>query len=381
MQPHKRTPHVFAGLLFFLAFASCLIAGSSGCRSPDKPQAPKEMFAILPLTGPSADLGRSVDQGMRLAIEDLRSTNKPYLLRVEDSQGNAEKALTAYRSVDAGRFGHVVLSWMSSAGRALAPVTRQEGSLLFVGAALSDLTTPDAKVVRVWANANQIGEAMGNFALAQGFSRVAIIHVNDDYGRSVSSSFSQVVKRSGGQIVAAEAVDSTQAEYRTVAFKVKQEKPQALFFPAYGGAYSNGLRQIREILGESFPIMADFTLLSSFTLPKVGAAAEGVYVPATVLDLDPRPTDAARSFAKRYEDKFRMQADFNSGLGYMMVTIAATALESRGTPASLPDAVRGRTFSGPVGTLVYDRSNDCKLEIQIAQIRDGRARSIASSSK
>ena len=124
---------------------------------------------------------------MRLAEQDLSSEGKRYRLDVEDSQGNPEKALTAYRSLSPVKSGRVVLSWMSSAGRALAPVTRQDGRLLFVGAALSDLTAEDGQVVRVWANATQIGETMGSFASRQGFKRVAVLHVNDDYGRSVAA--------------------------------------------------------------------------------------------------------------------------------------------------------------------------------------------------
>jgi branched-chain amino acid transport system substrate-binding protein len=361
-------------------FAILFAAFGAGCAKPVNPK-PQPIIrtipAILPLTGPSADLGKSVEQGMRLAEEDLASAGKPYRLKVEDSQGNPDKALTAYRSLSPVKSGKIVLSWMSSAGRALAPVTREDGRLLFVGAALSDLTAEDGQVVRVWANATQIGETMGTFASGQGFKKVAVLHVNDDYGKSVAAAFQRVFERGEGRVVATEPLDAKQTDYRTPSERIKRSRPDALYIPAYGAAYTNGLRQIREVFGNEIPIIADFTLLSSFTLPKVGAAAEGVFVPATHLDLEPRPTEPARAFAERYKAKYGMEADFNSGLGYMMFTIASKTLDARPNGNDLPSAIRGRVFQGPIGELRYDAKNDCTLQIEIARIQDGRARKVS----
>ncbi len=354
-----------------LPLAILLAVLGTGCAQPIQ-----TIPAILPLTGTSADLGRSVEQGMRLAEEDLASAGKPYRLKVEDSQGKPDVALTAYRALAASGSNKLVLSWMSSAGRALAPVTRADDRLLFVGAALSNLTASDGKVVRVWANATQIGETMGTFASGRGYKRVAVLPVNDDYGRSVAAAFQSVFERGGGKVVAKEPLDPAQTDYRTPAERVKSAQPDALYIPAYGGAYTNGLRQIREVFGNEVPIIADFTLLSSFTLPKVGAAAEGVFVPATTLDLEPRPTEPARAFAERYKAKYQMEADFNSGLGFMMLTIAAQALEAKPDGKDLPGAIRGRVFQGPFGELRYDANNDCRLQIEVARIEGGRARKL-----
>ena len=375
----KKQKRSITSRVALVLFAGLLAASGAGCREPAEPRPvqPTTIPAILPLTGASADLGRSVEQGMRLAEEDLAAAGKSYRLNVEDSQGNPEKALTAYRSLGPARAGKVVLSWMSSAGRALAPVTRQDGKLLFVGAALSDLTAEDGKVVRVWANASQIGETMGTFASRKGFRRVAILHVNDDYGRSVAAAFQGVFQRGGGQVIATEPLDTAQTDYRTPSERIKRSRPDAIYMPAYGGAYTNGLRQIREVFGNEIPIIADFTLLSSFTLPKVGAAAEGVFVPATHLDLEPRPTEQARAFAARYKAKYNLEADFNSGLGYMMLMIASRALDARPEGNDLPGAIRGQSFQGPIGELRYDTRNDCTLQIEIARIEGGRARKVS----
>jgi branched-chain amino acid transport system substrate-binding protein len=329
--------------------------------------------AILPLTGASSDLGRSVDNGMLLAAADLAAAGQPYRLQVEDSQGLPDQALTAYNALNLGSSGKVVLSWMSSAGRALATHTRADGRLLFVGAALADLTAADGMVVRVWPNALQIGETMATFAARRGYLRVAVLHVNDDYGRSVATAFQKVFEQGSGRVVAREPLAIGQSDYRTPCERIRRARPDALYVPAYGDAYVSGLRQMREVFGDSMPIVADFPLLSSFTLQKVGSAAEGVLVPATDLDLEPRPDGPAQVFAARYLAKYHLEADFNAGLGYMMLTIAARALAARPDGVDLAGAIRGKAFQGPVGELRYDSRNDCTLPIRIARIQGGRA--------
>lgn len=332
--------------------------------------------AILPLTGPSADLGRSVAQGMRLAEADLALAGRPYRLRVEDSQGAPDKALSAYSSLGLFTSSRVVLSWMSLVGRALAPRTHADGRVLFVGAALDDLVGDDGQVVRVWPNATAIGQAMGTFAAARGLRRVAILYVDDDYGRAVAAAFQRVLEHDGGRVVAREPLSLQQTDYRSPCMRLKRAAPDGLYIPAYGDAYSSGLRQIREVFGARVPVLADFPLLSSFTLPRVGAAAEGVLVPATQLDVEPRPTSAAQAFAARYLARYHMPADFNSGLGYMMLTIAARALDAASAGGDPAAAIRGRAFAGPLGDLRYDARNDCTLPIVIARIQQGRARRV-----
>lgn len=365
-----------------LLAAGLLAAAVIGCGEPSPaPRADRDKTvtvpAILPLTGASSDLGRSVDNGMLLAEEDLAAAGQPYLLRVEDSQGLPDQALTAYNALNLGSSDRVVLSWMSSAGRALATHTRADGKLLFVGAALADLTAADGMVVRVWPNALQIGQTMGSFAAQRGYRRVAVLYVNDDYGRSVAASFQKVFEQSPGQVVAREPLAIGQSDYRTPCERIRGARPDALYVPAYGDAYVSGLRQMREVFGDDMPIIADFPLLSSFTQQKVGAAAEGVLVPATDLDLEPRPAGPAQAFAARYKAKYHLEADFNSGLGYMMLTIAARARAARPGGADLAGAIRGQAFQGPVGELRYDSHNDCTLPIRVARIQGGRAHPVS----
>jgi len=345
-------------------------------RLPTQPASELTLPAILPLTGPSTDLGRSVANGMEMARDDLNAANGGLQLglAIDDSKGNPGEAVTVYRSLTARSPTPVVLSWMSSVARALSPLSRDEGEALFVGAALEGLTVPSGLVIRVWPRAEQLAQDMGEYALHTEHQRIAILPINDDYGRSVAATFSKVLAESGSiEVVATEPLDLGATDFRLLLERVRLLEPDVVYMPAYGAAYVYGIKQIREILGPEVEIWADLPLLSSFTLPNLGDEIEGVVVPATALDVRPYPTQRAKDFATRYETRYGRRPDFNSGLGYMMYHIAASArLAGRETGADVADFVSSTAhFDGPLGAITYDQKNDCHIPLMISRIVDG----------
>lgn len=361
---------LWAALLIALFVVLFLIV-----RPARKPNLEVTLPAILPLTGPSTDLGRSVANGMEMARDDLLQVNagSNVQLAVDDSKGNPSEAVTVFRALAARSQTPVVLSWMSSVARALSPLAQEEGTALFVGAALRELTVPSGLIVRVWPRAEQLAREMGQYALATQAQRIAILYINDDYGRSVAETFSDVLSTGSKEIVATEPLDLGATDFRLLLERVRKASPEVVYMPAYGAAYVYGIKQVREILGPDVEIWADLPLLSSFTLPNLGDEIEGVIVPATALDLRPYPTPEAEQFATKYEGRYGRRPDFNSGLGYMMFSIAASAtLEGNQTGAAVAEYVsKTGAFNGPLGVITYDRQNDCKIPLVMSRIVNG----------
>lgn len=360
-------PRIVPGLVMVL---SATLIWSFGCSGPPAPQ---EIRAILPLSGPSADLGRSVANGMSLAADEMTKSGSPktFTLVLEDSKGRPAEATTVYQALAARGKQPLVLSWMSSIGRALAPLTLRDGSALFVGAALQDLVRSDGLVVRVWPSAHQLAELMGNFALRSGRERVAILWVNDDYGRSVSQTFARTVTGHGIEVVASEPLETGASDFRVLLERIRERNPDSVYMPAYGSIYVHGLKQVREILGSSVEIWADLPLISSYTSPNLGNEVEGVVVPATELDFSHSEYPRAQQFATSYRAQFGLPPDFNSGLGYMMFTTAVGALRNgASTGAEVARFVSSTAvFDGPLGEIRYLANNDCVIPLKIARIR------------
>lgn len=349
-----------------------IISSTFSCKHDNE----KVIVAILPMTGPSSDLGQSVANGMRLAEHDINqsSGSTKFKLVIEDSKGQPKEALTTYQALLARNKPSVVLSWMSSAAKALAPVAQNDNVALFIGAALPGLTNDTGMIIRVWPKAEALAELTGQFAVQKGFKKIAILYINDDYGQSVAQVFSDVVTKGGAEIVAKEPLEIGATDFRVIIEKIKTTNPEAIFIPAYGVTYVQGLKQIREILGNSVTVMADLTVLSSFTMPQLGNELEGVVVPATNLDIEPYQLEETARFAQAYQSRFQRKADFNSGLGYMMFLIAAKGqIASDGTAKGVADYIaKTKTFDGPLGTITYNNQNDCTIPLRIVQIKNAR---------
>jgi branched-chain amino acid transport system substrate-binding protein len=339
-----------------------------------------EITAILPLTGASSDLGKSVANGMNMAAEEFnaKSPKRKIKLSIDDSKGKPSEAITAYKAWKSKSNSPVVLSWMSSVARGLTSVTKQDNVVLFAGAALPGLTNDSGQVVRVWPKAEALSEITGKYAVKKGFKKIAILYINDDYGKSVSNTFESVVTKAGSKIVAKEPLIIGETNFRTIIQKIKASNPDAIYIPAYGSAYVQGLKQVKEILGSSFPVMADLTILSSFTLAQLGDEKNNVITPATALDVEPYQSTETREFARKYKEKFGQRADFNSGLGYMMFKVAANGInESDGSSQGISKYVsKTQIFDGPLGTIRFNQQNDVSVPLQMIQIKDGTAKEV-----
>jgi branched-chain amino acid transport system substrate-binding protein len=378
----KATKQVTQLLLIGLAtftFTSCRQASNTSDPKNTSAQIDSkntiEITAILPLTGASSDLGKSVANGMNMAAEEFnaKSLNKKVKLTIDDSKGKPNEAITAYKSWKSKSNSPVVLSWMSSVARSLTTVTQQDKVVLFAGAALPGLTNDSGQVVRVWPKAEALSEITSQYAIKKGFKKIAILYINDDYGKSVSTNFESAVTKAGSKVVAKEPLILGETNFRTIIQKIKQSNPDAIYVPAYGSAYVQGLKQVKEILGKDFPVMADLTILSSFTLAQLGDEKNNVVAPATALDIDVAQSSITQDFAKKYKDKFGQRADFNSGLGYMMFKVAANGInESDGSYQGIAKYVSTtQLFDGPLGTLKFNQQNDVSLPLKMIQIKNG----------
>lgn len=384
MKPIQRITKISFVSLLCLSLTSCWQTGVTPDPKNTSIQVGKkdtiEITAILPLTGASSDLGKSVANGMNMAAEEFnaKSPKKKVKLSIDDSKGKPAEAITAYKSWKSKSNSPVVLSWMSSVARSLSTTTQQDQVVLFAGAALPGLTNDSGQVVRVWPKAEALSEITSQYAIKKGFKKIAILYINDDYGKSVSTTFESAITKAGSKIIAKEPLILGETNFRTIIEKIKQSNPDAIYIPAYGSAYVQGLKQVKEILGNSFPVMADLTILSSFTLAQLGNEKNDVVAPATALDVDSTQSPETSEFAKKYKEKYSQRADFNSGLGYMMFKVAANGIsDSDGSFKGISSYVsKTQNFDGPLGVLKFNQQNDVSVPLKMIQIKDGVVKDI-----
>jgi branched-chain amino acid transport system substrate-binding protein len=63
--------------------------------------------------------------------------------------------------------------------------------------------------------------------------RLAILHINNDYGVGAAGATKKAFIQDGGSIVVEESLDPGQGDFRTALLKVSRAKPDALYLAVY----------------------------------------------------------------------------------------------------------------------------------------------------
>jgi branched-chain amino acid transport system substrate-binding protein len=218
---------------------------SSDAKTPATPAQPTVivMGGVYPMTGPLAVFGRAAADGLREGVayanaQILAGTSYRLEAKVEDSKGEPQTGVLAYRRlVDSGR-ARIVNAILSNVGVSLKPLADQEGVLLFADSTHSSLT--GGMTLRHSQTAEQ--EAAFLLAHCRDQLKAATIYAvvtDDDYGVSLEKAFG-----SGAKSI---RYDPKTASLNAIAAKVVENNPDAVILVGVGGPLGELIRAVREM--------------------------------------------------------------------------------------------------------------------------------------
>lgn len=199
--------------------AGALLAGAMA-NAADKPL---KVGAVMPMTGALQAYGGTSLKGIKLAIEEINAAGGVLGQPVELATGDAQT--------------------MPQAGVATAnKLANIDGANVFVGALSSGVTIPVATSVampngipmispastspvistlkdggylfRTVASDAYQGVALADIVHKRDISKVAIIYVNNDYGKGLADAFTKSFKKLGGKVLHTVPYEPKQASYR-----------------------------------------------------------------------------------------------------------------------------------------------------------------------
>lgn len=354
------------------------------------PRAPRAetitVGAVLPLSGEFASLGRSMRDGMQLALDlaapegawMLRGRAVRLVLRVEDDRGEASGAASAVRRLAEAGVAAVIGGVQAEVALGAARAAERAGTVLLVPSATDPaVTAGTSTVVRTCFDDRRAGEAMALYAVrVLGARRAAIIFDRAaPYNAVLARAFAQRFQALGGQVVAERTFTDERAttDYRSLLAPFLALRPDVLFSPNYYRATAAIAVQAREV-GLRATILSGEGA-NSPDLPLLGGAAvEGAAYPVHFAP-DERAPEVTR-FSQQFERAYGRAPDALAALGYDALRLLLDALTRAGAPE--PAALRRAlldtgTFTGPTGALAFGGGSDPRKEVAIVRIRGGRA--------
>ena len=336
-----------------------------------------------PLTGFAAADGNSALVGAQLAVEQVNAAGgvngDPIELVVYDDQASPKEAaplavkMTTQDEVTAGISGSY-----SGSTRAAATIF-QENAVPYISAYAvhPDITRAGGYVFRT----SFMGEVQGRAGAkliggVMGLKRVAMITLNNDFGKSLAAGFREKAAEFGIEITGESEYSIKDREFGPIVSKVKSDNPDAIYASGYFFTAGPLVRQIRAA-GITAPVIGQEGYDSQKFIEIAGPDAEGVII-TTSLDRD-SANPITQAFIKGFEDKAGYPTDMVAASAHTAVLVMAEALKKAGAGdrAALRDAIAGSSVDASTGHISFNALGEVKKDVQIQVVKDGAWRHYA----
>lgn len=288
-----------------------------------------------PLTGPNAQYGAQWKVGFDLALEEINGRGgidgRPLAYQFEDSQSDPKQAVAiAQKFVADKRIVLEIGDFSSPASMAASPIYQRAG-LVQLGFTNSH---PDFTKGGDFMWSNSISQAEEQPLLAEftvqglGLKRLAVLHLNTDWGRTSKDHFVRRARELGAEVVVTEGYLPEEKDFRSTLVRVRDANPDGVVLISY---YADGAliaRQVQQV-GLRQPLVAVSSVYSPKLIELGGEAVNGMYTTSSFFPDDPRPE--VRSFVERYKAKYGVEPDAFAARAYDVIVLAAAAIKEGGT--------------------------------------------------
>lgn len=334
---------------------------------------------VAPLTGPQAHLGKDIENGARLAIDEINATNpalggKPvqFELLVEDDQADPRTAtIVGQKLVDNGV--KAVVGHLNSGASIPASKIYSDAGIAQVSPVSTAIlyTRQGFKTTfRTIANDGQQGKALGQYAVKIG-KRVAVIDDRTAYGQGLADEVAKTVRAAGGEVVSREFTTDKSTDFTAILTSLKGKRPDVIVFCGMDPQAAPMVRQMKQ-LGIKATFMGGDGMQSAEFLKLAGGAAEDAIGSSPGLPLEKMP--GGGEFTKKFNARFG-KIQIYAPFAYDAATVLVEAMKRAGSAEPekyLPELAKV-SINGVIGPISFDEYGDLQQgAVTLYKVTGGR---------
>ncbi len=334
--------------------------------------------------------------GAQLAIEEANARGgyggKPFRLMVHDDYNNwqfgAENG--AERPTDAAIWGSAsdeavkmiydekdwaIFGSINSETTHIVLRVALRAEIPVVNSASTDPTIPETYIP--WYFTDVQDDRVQSFTLARrifaelGLKRVALLRVNNRYGRLGVVKFRDAARRLGHPVVIEQKFLPGDTDFRRALKIIQDSRADAIVLWADEAEAAGILQQMRE-LGMKQRVFGSYRTLGDNLLSQAGPAAEGF---EAVFPYDPTRTDPRWvDFQRRFEARFNEKPEQFAALAYDAMNALLESICRAGlNRARIHDALSQiYEYDGVTGHMVFDPLNKNVSPMYLGTVHDGK---------
>ena len=282
-------------------------------------------------TGPNAQLGINIFNGVQLAIDQHNKANPGCQVQFKkfDTEGDPGKAPgVVTQAVNESDIIGVVGLPFSGESKATGGIFEQAGLVHITPSATNPTLTQNGwkTFFRALGNDNVQGPAAATFATDQlKAKKVYVVQDDSDYGIGLSTA---IQKALGSAVAGTDKVTTGQKDFSATVSKIINAKPDAVF---YSGYYAEGAPFDQQLVNKGYKgvfIGPDGVKDDQF-IKLAGNASENAYFTCPCI-----PGELIKTFSDAYQSAFNMAPGTYSVEGYDSATVLLSGIDKGNTDRS-----------------------------------------------
>ena len=328
---------------------------------------------IGPLTGSVAVYGTHIENGVKLAIEEINAAGGVTLsdgahqlaVEVKDDQGDSTECVNAMNALISDGIQLVVGSATSGCTSAITSIANSEGVVMITPSGTADsLTTAMDYVFRTCFRDSFQGELAAQYALDEGYTKVGVVYCSaDTYSAGLRDAFIAACQDKGLDVVAEESVATmTEVDYTNQFNKMVSAGAELVFTPFYYDVMGPYLVPQARSAGFTGVLLGGDGVDSTETTIPAGAdlsVYNDVYF-VNHYSTELATSDISKKFVESYEAKYGDTPNNFDALAYDAVYVYKAAMEACGASdaASVQAALADTSaaYDSTCGTFSFDET-------------------------
>ena len=365
------------------SMVAIMMAGLSGCGgktggavSSGAKNAAKIGFTAA-LTGGAAAYGKSEEEGVRLAVEEINKKGDfPIDLLVEDTKAVPADSMNATKKLIQEKVSLIIGPMTSNEAKAAGPI-------------IQNAKVPSLEISVTAENITDIGDCIFRNSVPEsknipqtvkkthkllGYKTAAILYAHDNEQHVTAQKyFQKTMEEEGVKVIDVETFGSKDSEYSAQLTNIQHKAPDVIVVCSYYQEGSRILKKMRE-MGMDQPVLGDNGFVSPELGKMAGAAADNVYV-SSMWSAD-RKDEKVQKFVENYTKAYGRAPDQFAASAYDGVYMAMDAMQRAGTTTDhkkIRDALaQMKDFKGVCGTFSFDEKRDPVVDLILMKMQDGK---------
>jgi branched-chain amino acid transport system substrate-binding protein len=330
------------------------------------------MFGAL--TGPNANLGIYIQNGVNLALDDYNKAHPDCKVTLEnyDSQGDPTQApALAKKAIDDKKVVGIVGPAFSGESKAADPLFNEAGLVTVTPSATNPALAENGwkTFFRALGNDATQGPAAAKYIKdTLGAKKVFVIDDASEYGKGLADIVRQDL---GSLVVGNDTIQVKQTDFSASVTKVNAAGVDALFFGGYSPEAAPMIKQLRDAGWKGTYVVADGVKDQSY-IDNAKEAAEG-----TIITCPCVPPDVAPDFQAAYKAKYNEDPNTYSGEGYDAATIFLDGIAAGKTRDTMLDFVKSYDKKGVTKQLKFDSKGEVEdVKVFAYKVENGKIVSV-----